>query len=98
MMIQRSKKTALISALTGIFLTLSGAAMADCLSGEQARSAVDSGQALPIANFAGGLGGEVVKVQMCRQGSQLVYVVGVLQSNGQVIRRVVDARSGQVLQ
>ena len=71
--------------------------MAECLSGAQARQAVQSGEAQPLGSVAGGLGGEVVKAQLCRQGGRLVYVIGVLQKNGQVVRRTVDARSGQVL-
>ena len=97
MMKRRSIKISLLCALAAALLTVSGPALAACLSGAQARAAVQSGEALPFRNFAGGLGGEVVKAQLCRQGGRLVSVVGVLQSNGQVAKRVIDARSGQVL-
>lgn len=84
-------------ALFGLVMT-AGPAAANCLSGAQARAAVQSGEAAPLRSVAGGVGGEVVKAQLCRRGGRLVYVVGVLQRNGQVVRRVIDARSGQVLQ
>ncbi|MEM1045181.1 MAG: PepSY domain-containing protein [Pseudomonadota bacterium] len=83
-------------ALLGLVAT-AGPAAANCLSGGQARAAVQSGEAAPLRAVAGGVGGEVVKAQLCRQGGRLVYVVGVLQRNGQVVRRVIDARTGQVL-
>jgi len=98
MMMRRFTKTTLLALLTTVVLTVSSPAFANCLSGAEARTAVQSGQAVPLSNVAGGLGGEVVKAQLCRQGGKLVYIVGVLQSNGQVARRVVDARSGRVLQ
>lgn len=87
-----------VSLLLVLFgLTVSGPALANCLSGSQARQAVQSGQAVQLGAIAGRLGGEVVKAQLCQQGGRLVYIVGVLQSNGQVVQRVVDARSGRVL-
>lgn len=97
MIISRSIKPALLAFLTVGFMLVAEPAWANCLSGSEARAAVQSGQAQPLRNVAGGLGGEVVKAQLCRRGGRLVYEVGVLQSNGQVARRVVDARSGQVL-
>lgn len=97
MMIFRITKTTVLAFLALAGMTLASPAMANCLSGAEARSAVSSGQALPLGNVAGGLGGEVVKAQLCRRGGKLVYVVGVLQSSGQVVRKVVDAKSGRVL-
>jgi hypothetical protein len=80
------------------FLLAATPALADCLSSAEARAAVDGGQAVPLHVIASGLGGEVVKAQLCRSGGRLVYVVGVLQQNGQVVRRTIDARTGQVLE
>ena len=92
-----SQKYLLRGAIVAAAMVFSTAATAECLSGAEARQAVQNGQARSLASVTGGLGGEVVKAQLCRQGGRLVYVIGVLQSNGQVVRRTVDARSGQVL-
>jgi hypothetical protein len=73
-----------------------GAASAQCLSQQQARSAVQSGEALPLGSVAGAVGGEIVRAELCREGGRLVYMLSVL-SGGRVANRVVDARSGQVL-
>lgn len=97
MIISRPTKPTLCALLTAGLMLIADPAWANCLSGAEARAAVQSGQAQPLRNIAGGLGGEVVKAQLCQRGGRLVYEVGVLQSDGQVARRVIDASSGQVL-
>jgi len=70
-----------------------------CLSQGEARSAVASGQAAPLSAFVGGLrsSGDVVSSQLCDRGGRLVYVVNVVNGNGQVSRVTIDARSGAKL-
>lgn len=73
---------------------LPATANAACLSQAEARQAVASGQAKPLGSLARAAGGEIVRADLCEQGGRLVYVLSVL-SNGKVVQRVVDARSGR---
>ena len=70
-----------------------------CLSQGDVRAAVASGQAAPFSNFVGGLRatGDVVSSCLSKSGNSYVYVVGIVQSNGQLMQAVVDARSGRRL-
>jgi len=93
----------------GVALSLSGpagngaapAAAQTCLSQNQVLSAVQSGQAVSLANFLGAIsaatgGGQVLASPMlCDFGGQLVYVVNVL-SGGQVTRLNVNALTGAI--
>ncbi|MCA1297544.1 PepSY domain-containing protein [Stappia indica] len=77
-------------------LAVPQAAMAACLSPSQARAAVANGQAQPLGAIAGAVRGEIVRAELCEQGGRLVYRLSVL-SGERLVTRVVDARTGQVL-
>jgi hypothetical protein len=93
----------------GMALSLTGpaghgappAAAQSCLSQGEVQAAVQSGQAVSLANFLGTIkaatgGGEVLSSPMlCNVGGQLVYVVNVL-SGGQVTRLHVNAQTGAI--
>jgi hypothetical protein len=70
----------------------------NCLSQNEARAAVAGGQASPLSYFVGGLRsmGQVVSSCLARRGGGFVYVVSIVQANGQVTRVVIDARTGQM--
>jgi hypothetical protein len=72
------------------------AAAQGCLSQGEARKAVQSGQAAPFSAFSGGLRSQGQIVSSCMAGSDgnYSYVVQLVQSNGQVTRVVLDARTG----
>lgn len=93
-------------ALGGVFLVaalLGPAARAQgCLSAAEARSAVQSGQALPLSRMLKTIrqtvGGEILPPpQLCDAGGRLVYHVNVLGRDGQVTQITVDAASGSIL-
>lgn len=69
----------------------------NCLSQSEARAAVASGQAAPLSSFVGSLRstGQVVSSCLARSGGRLVYVVSIVQSNGQVTQVAIDAKTGQ---
>jgi uncharacterized membrane protein YkoI len=73
-----------------------------CLSQGDMRSAVQSGQAIALSQIKSQIeaasGGEVQGIpRLCNVGGQLVYMVNVLTSGGQIERLTVDARSGSIL-
>lgn len=84
----------LATALLAAGATPSAAA---CLSGQEARQAVASGQAQRLGAIARKVGGDIVDAQLCEQGGRLVYRLAVMVDGGAVVNVVVDARSGQRL-
>ena len=73
-----------------------------CLSGGQARAAVQSGRAIPlsqlISRIRAAAGGQVLpQPQLCASGGRLVYLINVLTGNGQIRSLTVDAASGSIL-
>ncbi|MBN8996493.1 MAG: PepSY domain-containing protein [Rhizobiales bacterium] len=79
-----------------------GAVAADCLSPNQARAAAQQGQVMPMSSLIGNIksaaGGEILPpAQLCKNGGRYVYVVNVLQANGQVKKITVDAASGTIV-
>jgi uncharacterized membrane protein YkoI len=90
---------ALLNALAA--LAPAAALAGDCLSASEIRAAAQSGEAVPLSRIIGQIraaaGGEVLSSpQLCRRGGQLVYLVNVLGSDGQIQRLTVDARTGSV--
>ena len=87
--------------LSGLAGLGAGPAVAQsCLSQDQVRAAVESGQAIPLSNVLGPIratvDGEILSSPMlCDYGGRLVYVLNVL-SNGQVTRLNVDAQTGSI--
>jgi Peptidase propeptide and YPEB domain len=101
-------KTTLLTLMLGMTLLIAGASgpeggarAAGCLTSNEARAAVQSGQAVSLSQILGRIrsaaGGEIVPPpQLCNQGGQLVYIVNVL-SGGQVTKLTVDAKTGNIL-
>lgn len=74
--------------------SMTGAFAQDCLSNAQASDAVRSGSAKPLSQVRRRVtrdGGKIVSAQLCRQGSGYVYVISILQPNGQVSNVTVSA-------
>ncbi len=74
---------------------------ADCLSAGEIRAAVKNGEAVPLSRVIGQIraaaGGEILSSpQLCRVGGQLVYLVNVLGSDGQIQRLTIEARTGGI--
>ncbi len=65
-----------------------------CLSREQIRAAVASGEAAPLGRFMGDLRtlGDVVSSELCHQQGRLVYVVKIVTTDGQIKPFVLDAK------
>jgi uncharacterized membrane protein YkoI len=80
----------------------------DCLTTDQQRVAIASGQAVPLAKAIRavrgrgaarprGAGREVVKARLCREPKGLVYRLTVLARDGTVTQATVDAATGSVV-
>ena len=86
----------------GMSLGLSDTAYAaDCLSAQETRQAIDSGQARHVAGISAAVSraarGDVINVKLCRSGNGLVYQLVTLSRQGAVTRFVIDAKSGAIL-
>jgi hypothetical protein len=85
--------------VAGALATASTPAAADertCLTGSDAQAIIYSGQARKLSELRGGLDGELIRADLCRQGSGYVYVVTTLGANGKVTRRFIDANPAAV--
>lgn len=80
------------AALAGVAPTV---AAAECLSAQEQRDAVRSGQVVRPGAVGQRLG-EVLQVRLCRSGGSLVWQVTVLGRDGRVVEHVVDAGSGRL--
>ena len=99
----------LLFILVAVVLTAAGAAgpggvaaAQGCLSPQEARAAVMSGQVVPLGRIVGqvrgALGGQILPPpQLCQIGGRFVYMINVLQRNGRVTRITIDASSGAVV-
>lgn len=69
---------------------------------ERARRAVESGQALPLAEIlrrlGGRLGGEIIEVELEREDGRYVYEFKVITPAGRVREVEVDALSAEILE
>jgi uncharacterized membrane protein YkoI len=69
---------------------------------ENARRAVERGEALPLADIlrlvGGELGGEIARVSFEREHGRWVYEFKVVEPGGQLVEVYVDAASGRVLE
>jgi uncharacterized membrane protein YkoI len=72
-----------------------------CLSKEERRAAMASGQLTKVATVIRTVKGrshrEVIRVRLCRSPKGLVYVLTLLGRDGKVTRATVDATSGLVV-
>src|SRR5262245_41276346 len=88
--------------VAGVFALEVGALAQGCLSSRDARSAVQSGQAVPLSKalkqIKSATGGEILPTpRLCNASGQLVYIVKVLKPDGEVMTLTVDAASGSVM-
>jgi uncharacterized membrane protein YkoI len=72
-----------------------------CLSPVQQKAVIKSGRAITLARTLAIVrkraAGDVLRAQLCRERSGLVYVVTVITRNGKVVRVRVNAASGSVI-
>ena len=72
-------------------------ASADCLSAAETRTAVASGEAVPLSKISQAIRsnklGDLISAKLCRRGS-LVYEVTILSADGSVRRFRINARTG----
>ena len=80
-------------------LGLAGTGMANaqaCLDNRQIQDAVASGQIMSLADVLASAGidgsSEILNVQVCDQGGQLVYVIGLLTPSGEAQNLVLNAQ------
>jgi len=71
-----------------------------CFTEAEQRAAVASHRALPLAVVIKSVNRhrikrDVVRVQLCRRGERLVYVLTMLTPSGKVVRAAVDAVNGK---
>jgi len=68
---------------------------------EQAREAVDSGQAIPLAKIlemvAPKLDGEIVGIELEREGPALIYELKIIKPDGRLTGVNVEAATGKIL-
>lgn len=71
-----------------------------CLSAEEMRAALADGHVIQPAEASRhareAAPGEVVRIRLCRQGEEFVYVVTTLRRNGRVARVTLEGQSGKV--
>lgn len=93
------KPSAAIAIALALVLAFSGAGAAQaqgCLDKQQIQEAVSSGQIKSLdavlASAGVGASAEILSVQVCDQGGSLVYVIGVLTSDGQAQNLTLSAQ------
>lgn len=74
---------------------LPAAAQGACLSRADQRQAIRSGDAIRPGQVRRALNGKVIRLDLCRTASGLVWQVTTLRKNGRVTGHVIDARSGR---
>ncbi|RDJ22986.1 hypothetical protein DWF00_06380 [Bosea caraganae] len=71
-----------------------------CLSADETRDAVAEGRVMQPAQASrharNAAPGEVVRIRLCRQGEDFVYVVTTLKRDGRVARVTLEGQSGKV--
>ena len=71
-----------------------------CLSGDELREAVGEGRVIqPVEasrHAKQAAPGEVLRIRLCRQGDDFVYIVTTLKRDGRVARVTLEGQSGKV--
>lgn len=71
-----------------------------CLSSEETRDAVSDGKVIQPAeasrNARHAAPGELLRIRLCRQGEDYVYVVTTMKRDGRVARVTLEGQSGKV--
>lgn len=88
-----------LAMLVAGWLSIGAADAQGCLSRDEARTALQSGEVLSLAQIRGQLaqtvGGRIISADLCREGSRYFYEVYV-QVGGSVKRFRVDASTGNI--
>jgi len=69
----------------------------ECLSGSVVQEVLAQGKVRRLAEIRRGLAGDIVRADLCRWGSILVYRVTLLDDVGKVRRILLDASSGRMV-
>lgn len=69
----------------------------DCLAGAVVQEVLSQGKVRRLAEIRRGLTGDIVRADLCRWGSLLVYRVTLLDDGGRVRRVLLDASSGRMV-
>ncbi len=72
-------------------------AASDCLSGAVVQEVLVQGKVRRLAEIKRHLVGDIVRADLCRAGSLLVYRVTLLDPTGKVRRVLLDATSGRIV-
>lgn len=87
-----------LAAMAFGLVAITPAAAQSCLGKRDVQEAIATGQILSLAEILGRAGidssQEVLSVQVCDQGGQLVYIVAVLDDSGGAENLVLNARTG----
>lgn len=93
------KTIALLAGILAAGFAMTGAAQAQaqaCLDKYQIQEAVSSGQIMSLDAVLASAGvdasAEILSVQVCDEGGQLVYIIGVLSSDGTAQNLVLSAQ------
>jgi|SRR3954467_14748809 len=89
--------TAALALALALALSGTGASQAQsCLGRQEIQEAVSSGQIMSLDAVLASAGvdasAEILNVQVCDQGGQLVYIIGVLTADGQAQNLVLNAQ------
>jgi hypothetical protein len=91
---------ALVTAVASPVVTVDTPQPIACLSAEETREAVLDGKVMQPAaasrHAREAAPGEVVRIRLCRQGEDFIYVVTTLKRDGRVARVTLDGHSGKV--
>lgn len=72
-----------------------------CLSSHETRLLVERGDVIPVHKAMqiarSRISGEVVKARLCPDGEQLIYLLTLLDKNGQISVMGMEARTGHIL-
>lgn len=69
----------------------------ECLTGAVVQELLAAGKVRRLAEIRRGLVGDIVRADLCRRGSDLVYRVTLLDDAGRVRRVLLDASSGRMV-
>ncbi|TAJ34246.1 MAG: hypothetical protein EPO59_02350 [Bosea sp. (in: a-proteobacteria)] len=91
---------ALLASQPAPVLRVDDPAPVSCLSSEETRDAVAEGKVIQPAEASRkarhAAPGEVLRIRLCRQGGEYVYLVTTMKRDGRVARVTLEGQSGKV--
>lgn len=96
-MIVRLAAAALAVSVVTAFAAEAGERGRGCLPASAVEGVLREGRAMRLATIARGLGGEVLRAELCEERGGLVYRITLIDGRGSVRRVVLDARDGRVV-